>query len=151
MVVAEQDTEQLHDDKLMERQVAKAGRDYHELVKRLRSGRSYPQLEKDGDIASLARLLSNEYTCTCADSKVTRKTQELESYKTSQIKLDSAELLEQNVLAIDNNAAVETGKVRYVGTNAGKPIDITKRYTATWVFWGQGWQIIAHHFSVVSD
>jgi len=45
MVIAE-DTEEIHDDKLMERQVAKAGRDYNELIKRLRSGRSSAELER---------------------------------------------------------------------------------------------------------
>jgi ketosteroid isomerase-like protein len=151
MVIAEHDTEQMHDDKLMERQVTKAGRDYDELMKRLRSGRSYAELEKSGDIAALKRVLADEYTCTCVDGEIGGKAQELESYKTSQIRLESAELSEQRVLAIDNNAAVETGKVRYVGTNAGKPIDITRRYTTTWVSWGHGWQIVAHHFSLVKD
>jgi ketosteroid isomerase-like protein len=151
MVIAEQDTEQMHDDKLMERQVAKAGRDYNDLMKRLRSGRSYAELEKGGDIATLTRLLADEYTCTCGDGEMTRKAQELESYKSSRIKLESAELLEQSVLAIDNNAAVETGKVRYVGTDAGERIDITKRYTKIWVSWSRGWQIVAHHSSLVKD
>ncbi len=151
MVIAEQDTEQMHDDKLMERQVAKAGHDYNELIKRLRSGRSYAELEKGGDIAALTRLLADEYTCTCGNGEITRKAQELESYRRSQINLESAELLEQSVLAIDNNAAVETGKVRYVGTDAGKHIDITERYTTTWVFWSRGWQIVARHSLLVKD
>ena len=149
MVIAEQDTEQMHDDKLMERQVVKAGRDYNGLMTRLRSARSYADLATSGDLAALEHLLRDEYTCTCGDGEITSKTEALESYKTSQIKLASAELLEQKVLAIDNNAAVETGEVRYVGTDGGKPLDITQRYTTTWVSWGEGWQIIAQHFSMV--
>ena len=151
MVIAEQDTEQVHDDKLMERQVTKAGRDYNDLMKRLRSGRSYAELEKNGDIAALKRVLTDDYTCTCGDGKISGKPQELERYKTIQIRVESAELSEQKVLAIDNNAAVETGRVRYVGTNAGQPIDIAMRYTTTWVSWGNGWQIVAQHFSPVKD
>jgi ketosteroid isomerase-like protein len=137
MVIAEQDTEQVHDDKLMEQQVLKAGREYNELMKRLKSGRSYAELEKSGDIAALKRLLADEYTYT--------------SYKTNQIKLESAELLEQKVRVIDNNTAVETGKIRYVGTNAGQPFDITKRYTTTWINWGERWQIMADHTSAVKQ
>jgi ketosteroid isomerase-like protein len=151
MVIAEQDTEQAHDDKLMERQVTKAGRDFNDLTKRLKSGRSYADLEKGGDIAALKRVLSDGYTCTCGDGEITGKAEELQSYRTSQIRLESAELLEQKVLAIDNNAAVETGKIRYIGTNGGRPLDIVRRYTTTWVSWGDGWQIIAHHSSVVKD
>jgi ketosteroid isomerase-like protein len=151
MVIAEQDTEQMHDDKLMERQVTKAGRDFHELMKRLRDGRSFAELETSGDVAALKRVLRDEYMCTCGGGEVRSKAQELESYKTSYVRLESAGLSEQRVLAIDNNAAVETGKIRYIGTNAGKPIDITKRYTTTWVSWGQGWQIVAHHSSLVNE
>jgi ketosteroid isomerase-like protein len=150
MVIAEQDTEQIHDDKLMERQVTKAGREYNDLVRRVNSGRTYADLEQSGDIAALRRILSDEYTCTCGD-EISGKTQEIEKYKSSKITLKSAELSDQKVLAIDNNAAVETGKLRYIGTNEGKPIDITKRYTRTWVSWGKGWQIVAQHSSVVKD
>jgi hypothetical protein len=53
--------------------------------------------------------------------------------------------------AIDNNAVIETGKVHYVGTNAGQPFDTTERYTATWVSWANGWQIIARHVSGVKN
>jgi ketosteroid isomerase-like protein len=151
MVIAEQDTEQMHDDKLMELQVAKAGRDYNQLIKRLRDGRSYAELEKGGDIAELTRLLADEYTCTCGEGEITRKAQEIERYKSNLIRLESAELLQQSVIAIDNNAAVETGKVRYVGTDAGQRIDVTRRYTTTWVSWSRGWQIVAHHSSLVKD
>ena len=149
MVIAEQDTEQVHDDKLMERQVAKASRDHTELMRRLRDGRSYAALEKDGDIAALARLLSDEYACTCGGDRITGKAEELESFRTGQTTLASAELLEQKVLAIDNYAAIETGRVRYIGTSAGKPIDTNMRYTRTWVSRGEGWQIIAEHTSTV--
>jgi len=151
MVIAEQDTEQPHDDKLMEQQVLKAGREYNELMKRLKSGRSYAELEKAGDIAALKRLLADEYTYTSRDGEISSKAEDLEGYKTNQIKLESAEFLEQKVRVVDNGTAVETGKIRYVGANAGKPFDITKRYTTTWVFWGDRWQIIADHTSMVKQ
>jgi ketosteroid isomerase-like protein len=151
MVIAEQDTEQVHDDKLMEQQVLKAGREYNELMKRLKSGRSYAELEKSGDIAALKRLLADEYTYTSRDGEIFSKAEDLEGYKTNQIKLESAELLEQKVRVIDNNTAVETGKIRYVGTNAGQPFDITKRYTTTWINWGERWQIMADHTSAVKQ
>ncbi|WP_310570682.1 nuclear transport factor 2 family protein [Gemmatimonas sp.] len=151
MVIAEQDTEQTHDDKLMERQVTKAGRDFNDLMKRLNDGRSYAELETSGDLAALQRVLATEYICTCGDGDSVGKAQELESYKTSHISFQSAELSEQKVLAIDNNAAVESGKVRYVALDAGKPIIIIKRYTRTWVSWGHGWQIVAQHISLVNE
>lgn len=147
MVIAEQDTEQPHDDKLMERQVLKAGREYNELMKRLKNGRSYAELEKSGDIAALKRLLADQYTYTSRDGEISTKAEDLESYKINQIKLESAEISEQKVRVVDNNTAVETGKIRYVGTKDGKLFDIIKRYTTTWVFWDDRWQIIADHTS----
>jgi ketosteroid isomerase-like protein len=151
LVIAEQDTEQPRDDKLMEQQVLKAGREYNELMKRLKSGRSYSELEKSGDLAALNRMLANEYTYTSRDGELSSKAEDLEGYKTNQIKIETADFLEQKVRVIDNGSAVETGKIRYVGTNAGKPFDITKRYTTTWVFWGERWQIIADHTSMVKQ
>lgn len=151
MVIAEQDTEQMHDDKLMERQVTKAGRDYNDLVTRLSNGRTYAELEKSGDLAALRRVLFDEYTCTCGDETISGKVEEIERYKSSRITLKSAELSNQKVLAIDNSAAIETGELRYVGTNESQPIAFTKRYTTVWVSWGRGWQIVAHHFSLIND
>ncbi len=151
MVIAEQDTEQMHDDKLMERQVTKAGREYHALMQRLRSGRSDAELETSGDIAALTRVLANEYAGTGEDGAITNKAHALARDTSNPIRLTSAELLEQKVLAIDNNAAVETGTVRYVGTKGGQPFDMTTRYTTTWVSWAHGWQIVAHHSSVVKE
>lgn len=149
MVIAEQDTEQIHDDKLMERQVTKAGRDYNELLKRLQNGRSYAELDRDGDIGALTRVLSEEYVGTSTNGELARKTQELDRYRSNQVRLVSADLLDQQVLAIDNNAALETGTVRYVGTNDGEAFVIITRYTATWVSWGrEGWQVVARHSSV---
>jgi ketosteroid isomerase-like protein len=150
LVIAEQDTEQPHDDKLMEQQVLKAGREYIELMKRLKSGRSYAELERAGEIGALRRVLADEYTCTSRDGEISSKAEDLESYKTNQIRIESADFLEQKVRVIDNNTAVETGKIRYVGTNAGKPFDMTKRYTTTWVF-SDRWQIIADHTSMVKQ
>jgi len=151
MVIAEHDSEQPPDDKLMVQQLVKAGREYNELMKRLKSGRSYAELEKSGDIGALNRTLADEYTYTSRDGEISNKAEDLESYKTNQIKIESAELLEQNVRIIDNNAAVETGKIRYIGTNAGKPFDITKRYTTTWAFYDGRWQITADHTSAVKQ
>jgi len=151
MVIAEHDSEQIHDDKWMVSGVVKARREYNELMKRLKSGRSYADSAKSGDIAALNRLLADEYTYTSRDGEFFNKAQDLESYKTNQIKIESAEFLEQNVRTISNGAAIETGKIRYVGTNAGKPFDITKRYTTTWAFFDGRWQITADHTSAVKQ
>jgi ketosteroid isomerase-like protein len=151
MVIAEQDTEQPHDAETIERQVARAGREYFEQVQRLADARPGAEVERSGDVAALSRLLADEFACVCEDGGITRKAQELERYKTRRMVLSSVVLLEQSVAAIDNNAAVERGMVRYVGTDGGRPLDVTTRYTKTWVSWAGSWQVIADHVSVVKQ
>jgi len=152
MVIAEHDSVRIiFDDKAMVAGVKKAGREYNELMKRLKSGRSYAELEKSGDIAALKLILADEYTYTGRDGEYLNKTQDVECYKSNQTKIDSAEILEQNVRTISLEAAIETGKIRYIGTNAGKPFDITKRYTTTWAFYDGRWQITADHTSAVKQ
>ena len=50
---------------------------------------------------------------------------------------------------IGNATAVETGTVRYRGSEKGKAIEETERYTTTWVMRGGRWQIVADHTSVI--
>jgi ketosteroid isomerase-like protein len=151
MVIAEQDTEQMHDPDLMETQVAKAGRDYYGLTRRLRSGQAYAEPQKSRDTGALARLYTKDYTCTCADEEIIPHAQTSSLSVADGISLQSADVVSQRVLAIDNNAAVETGAVRYVGVKAGVPIDITVNYSTIWVSWANAWQIISRHSSVLRN
>jgi ketosteroid isomerase-like protein len=152
MVIAEQDTEQPNDDKVPMRQVTAAGRAYNELLARLTNGRSYTELAASGDIAMLKLQLADDYIATNAEGKILTKVDELESYKaTSGRRTESATLLEQHVLAVDNNTAVETGKVKSVETTAGVRSESITQYTTTWVSWGAGWQIIARHASRIQN
>jgi uncharacterized protein (TIGR02246 family) len=150
MVIAEQDTEHARDDKLMERQVAAAGRAYVALTQRLHDGRGAAQLDRDGDVAALKRLFTEKYTGTWGDSVITSLAEEVQRHTRGTLRLTSAELTDQRVLAIDNSAAIETGSVRYRGTLAGQPYDVTRRFTRTWVSWGEGWQIITQQASAVT-
>lgn len=148
-IVTEHESERPRDRELMEQQVVKAGRGYNELMKRLKSGRDHAELVKQGEIKALDRLLADEYTYTSRDGEISTKAADLEGYKTNQIKLQTAEMLEQTVRVISNTSAIETGSIRYVGTNKGVPFDITKRYTTTWVLRGYRWQIVADHTSAI--
>ncbi len=150
MIIAEHESELPHDRKLMEQQILTAGRAYNELKKRLHSGRAHDDLVKQGEIKTLERILANEYSYTGRDGEISNKAKNLESYKTNSVKIESAEILEQNVRIISNSSAVERGLIRYTGTREGKPFDITKRYTTTWAFRAYRWQIVAEHSSAVA-
>ncbi len=138
-----------NDPKLVEQEVKKAGVAYNDLMKRLKSGKAYDELEKSGDIAALDKVLAEEYIYTSRDGKASGKKESFEEYKNLKMSSYSANILNQEVRVISPTAAVETGTVRYKGINNGKPFDITKRYTTTWVWRSGRWQIVADHTSKV--
>ncbi len=137
LLVAEHFSEVPHDRKLMEQQVLKMGQEYVKMI-------------KNQDAAAIERILADEYLFTDEEGKVKNKAEDLASYKTSPSKFEIFEISDQKVRVIGNNAAVETGTVRFKGTGKdGKPFDGSERYTTTWVWRGGRWQIAADHTSTV--
>lgn len=137
MLVAEHFSEAPHDRKLMEQQVMKAGQEYTRLIK-----------NQDGD--AIALLLADEYTYTNERGKVKTKAEDLADYKNRPVKFEMFELSDQKVRVIGNGAAIETGTIRYKGTDSeGKPFDGSERYTTTWVWRNGRWQIAADHTSEI--
>lgn len=149
MVVAEHDSEQIYDDEWMVSRVLQVSREYNRVIERLQSGLSYSEVQQSAGIAALSRLLADEYTYTGSDGTFLNKDQARDQYKTSRIVILSAEYLEQEVRTIGNGMAVETGKIRYIGTNADLAFDTTRRHTRTWALYDGRWQITADHTSVV--
>ena len=136
------------DSKVAEQEIKKAGHDYLQLAKRLSSGKTHDELVKSGDIEALNKILADEYSYTDPKGVVYNKTEELNFYKNNSIVLKALELSDQKIY-VDGNTAIETGIIRFTGTNAGKPLDFTKRYTTTWIWRGGRWQILADHASQV--
>ncbi len=120
-------------------------------MKRLKSGKSYDELVKSGDIAALDRLLADEYIYTSRDGKASSKKESFEEYKNLKMGSYSADMLEQQVRVIGDDAAVETGAIRYKGVNDENPFDLVKRYTTTWIWRDGRWQIVADHTSKVEN
>ena len=139
LLVAEHFSEAPHDRKLMEQQVLKAGREYVRMIK------------NQEDAAALERIFAEEYLFTSEKGKVTNKTEALASYKNIDTKYELLEVSDQKVRVIGNNAAVETGTVRFKGTGKGKPLDGSERYTTVWVWRNGRWQIIADHISEIKQ
>lgn len=135
---------------LIEKQILKLGTDFNDLMKRLKSGRSYEQLKASGDLAAMDQVLADEYMYTSRDGKISTKAEDLEGYKSNKIKIASADFLDHKVRVITADVAIETGAIRYIGLNDGKPFDITKRFTTTWVHRNQRWQIVSDHTSAVT-
>jgi ketosteroid isomerase-like protein len=139
LLVAEHFSEAPHDRKLMEQQVLKAGQEYVRMVK------------NQEDAAVLERIFADEYLFTSEKGKVTNKTESLVNYKNSDTKYELLEISDQKVRVIGNNAAIETGTIRFKGIAKGNPIDGSERYTTTWVWRGGRWQIVADHLSPLKE
>lgn len=137
MLVAEHWSEAQHDRKLMEQQVLKMGQEYVRLI-------------KNNDAAAIENLLADEYQYTDKDGKIKNRAEDLASYKENRGKLEIFEISDQKVNVLGNNSAVETGIVKFKGTDKdGKPFAGSERYTTTWVWRDGRWQIIADHTSEI--
>lgn len=136
LVVTEHVSENQHDRKLMEQQVMKAGQAYNEMLKR-------------NDIAGIERTLAANYIYTTSFGAVTTREQEIARHKGGKIKFEIAEATDQKVRVIGNGAAVETATIRVKGTNEGKPFDETERYTTTWIWRDNRWQIVSDHTTTI--
>ena len=134
---------------LIKKEVLLAGGNYNELMKRLKSGLSYDELVKKGYISALDRVLADEYSYTARDGEVLGKKEDLEGYKNNRNILSAANLSDQSVRVLVRNVAVETGTIHYTGRNSGKPFDLRKRYTTTWIRRDGCWQIVADHTSKI--
>ncbi|MDQ3131392.1 MAG: nuclear transport factor 2 family protein [Acidobacteriota bacterium] len=132
--VSEHISEAPHDRKLMEQQVLKMGQEYGKMI-------------KNQDAAAVERILADEYLFTNEVGKVKNKAEDLATYKTSDTKFEMFEVSDQKVRVIGNGAAIETGSVRFKGSQKGKPFDGSERYTTTWVWRGGRWQVAADHVS----
>ncbi len=73
----------VRDTKVLEQDVLKAGREYNELMKRLKSGKPYQELVKSGDIATLDKLLADEYIYTSREGVASGKKESFDEYKNS--------------------------------------------------------------------
>jgi len=138
MLVAEHFSVAPHDRKLMEQQVLKAGQEYGRII-------------KTQDATAIERILADEYMYTNERGKVKNKAEDVAAYKTP-AKFEMFEISDQKVRIIGNGAAVETGTVRFKGSDKdGKPFDGSERYTTTWVWRGGRWQVVADHTSEIKQ
>ncbi len=137
IMLAEHVSEAPHDRKLMEAQVLKIGKDAANMY-------------KNRDHSGFARILADDAVFVNTVGKVRTKADVLGELQNSEYKIELVEITDQKVRVIGNGAAIETGLIRYKGTDkSGKQFDEKERYTTTWVWRGGRWQIAADHTSVI--
>jgi ketosteroid isomerase-like protein len=106
------------------------------------------QSQKTNNPDMVAPMLSDKFTNTGSDGKVTGKAESLASAKAT--KYDSVDYDDLKVTAF-GSTAVATGDFKAKGTDpSGKPMDVHERFTDTWVKGSKGeWQCVASHQSAV--
>jgi ketosteroid isomerase-like protein len=106
------------------------------------------QAQKTNNPDLLAPLLADKVVVTEADGSVNNKAETLTNYKNT--KWDSADYDDVKV-TVFGDTAIATGGFKGKGTDAsGKPVDLTERWTDTWVKMPSGeWQCVASQATLV--
>jgi ketosteroid isomerase-like protein len=98
----------------------------------------------------VAPLLADKFVSTGSDGKVASKAESLANAKAT--KYSSVDYDDVKV-TVFGNTAIATGGFKAKGTDAsGKPLDVTERFTDTWMKMSGGkWQCVASHSSPVKS
>lgn len=107
---------------------------------------TYQRAVATGDTAALDRLLLDDFVLITSGGRVRSKRDVL---------LEIAGMgasIERNVsrdvrVRVHGDTAVVTAVLEQAGVQAGKPFDVTLRYTDTWVRGPQGWRQLSGHAS----
>ena len=93
-------------------------------------------------------MLADKFTTTGSDGKVNNKAESLATAKAT--KYTSVDYDDMKV-TVFGDTAIATGGFKGKGTDAaGKRLDVTERFTDTWVKMPDGqWQCVASHVSPV--
>jgi ketosteroid isomerase-like protein len=104
------------------------------------------QSQKSNNADVVAPLLADKFVATASDGKVTGKAESLANAKAT--KYDSVDYDDLKVTAF-GDTAIATGGFKAKGTDpAGKPLDVSERFTDTWMKMPGGkWQCVASHSS----
>ena len=114
------------------------------------AARIYEQALTEKNESLLKSILAENFMLTTASGKVLRKKDIISNLKKEDTKYDKFESSEVKIEVL-NDAAIETGKVRTVGTRAGKKIAETTRYTDFWVKSQGKWLLLAEHSSFITN
>ena len=115
------------------------------------------QLERDWDAAFhrhdaafIETLLAEEFVATYDNGVRGDKARELElaADRSQQIELSR---LDEFIVKTYRDTAVVWFSLHLVGTSQGRPLELTLRYTDTWVFREGRWQCVASHSTRVSS
>jgi ketosteroid isomerase-like protein len=104
---------------------------------------------KEKDLDVLAKLLTEDFIITVEDGNTYSKSGYITHTADSTVKVEFAELSDLRVrVRAGGNIAVVTGVFYQKGRSNGKPYEYHDRLTDVWVRTGNGWRVLASHYSV---
>ena len=96
------------------------------------------------DVAFIETLLAEEFVATYDNGVRGDKARELELAADRSQQIESSRL-DEFIVKTYRDTAVVWFSLHLVGTSQGRPLEITLRYTDTWVFREGRWQCVASH------
>jgi len=96
------------------------------------------------DVAFIETLLAEEFVATYDNGVRGDKARELELAADRRQQIESSRL-DEFIVKTYRDTAVVWFSLHLVGTSQGRPLEITLRYTDTWVFREGRWQCVASH------
>lgn len=123
-----------------------AGEDVAATLKALEE--KWVQAQLKGDAAALGSVLAEGFVSTTSTGELRTKAETLDMVKSGALKLQSSKLDEMRVMVF-GDAAVVIGRWQGKGTEKGKPLDDTERFTDTWIKQGGQWRCVASQGTLV--
>ena len=96
------------------------------------------------DVVFIETLLAEEFVATYDNGVRGDKARELELAADRSQQIESSRL-DEFIVKTYRDTAVVWFSLHLVGTSQGRPLEITLRYTDTWVFREGRWQCVASH------
>lgn len=104
---------------------------------------------KERDIDILSTLLTEDFVITVGDDNTYSKAGYITHSADPTVRVEVAELSDLRVpVRGGGNIAVVTGAYHELGRSNGKPYEYRDRLTDVWVRVGNGWRVLASHYSV---
>jgi ketosteroid isomerase-like protein len=103
---------------------------------------------KERNIDILSTLLTEEFVITVEDGNTYSKSGYITHSADPTVQVEVAELSDLRVRVHGGGIAVVTGAYHEKGLSKGKPYEYLDRLTDVWVKAGNGWRVLASHYSV---
>ena len=105
-----------------------------------------------GDVVALDELISDELLFTGPDGELGTKAQDLDAYRSGNVRFRGHEPEELRVRSVGASVAVSALRARLTVEVAGSTTRGTYRYTRVWAREGDGsWRVVGGHVSEIRD